>query len=154
MAEQGSSSKCIEPAKKNFKKYHQKFLPSYTKDFPCIISTEHARCVPCELDFKISHGGLDDVSRHCSSARHIEKSAALKNASNIHFHFENKKNIGETLRVLEHVKNNLTDKFWILLTNLQNLTAKSYRGSAPLNTSVFGTWSFQVITRILLRLCR
>ena len=94
MAEQGSSSKSIEPAKKKSKKYHQKFLPSYTKDFPCIIaskiSTEHARCVPCELDFKISHGGLDDVSRHCSSARHIEKSAALKNASNIHFHFENK----------------------------------------------------------------
>ena len=81
------------PKKKVAKvKYHQKFLPSYSKDYPCIIaskvSKEHARCVLCEIDFKVCYGGLEGVARHCPSTRHIERSEAQKKTAKLTSFFD------------------------------------------------------------------
>ena len=66
-------------------KREQKFLASYYKNNPCIVASKidstYARCTACEIDFKVSHGGIADVSKHVKSVRHIAKAAALKNST-------------------------------------------------------------------------
>ena len=66
-------------------KREQKFLASYSKNNPCIVASKidstYARCTACEIDFKISHGGIADVSKHVKSVQHIAKAAALKNST-------------------------------------------------------------------------
>lgn len=35
-------------------------------------STERAKCIWCDCDFSISHGGLNDVKRHAKTKNHLE----------------------------------------------------------------------------------
>ena len=62
------------------KKYLQKFKSTYTRDFPCVISSskgeECAFCTTCSLHFKIGHGGQNDVKRHVQSEMH--KASGIK----------------------------------------------------------------------------
>ena len=81
------SKKPATCAVKTTKQREQQFLDSYAEAYPCIvhssISPVHARCKACCMDFKISHGGFDDVFRHVGSAAHKAKSTAVHKSSHI-----------------------------------------------------------------------
>eukprot|EP00745_Piridium_sociabile_P044218 TRINITY_DN9223_c0_g2_i7.p1 TRINITY_DN9223_c0_g2~~TRINITY_DN9223_c0_g2_i7.p1 ORF type:complete len:286 (-),score=56.51 TRINITY_DN9223_c0_g2_i7:367-1224(-) len=66
-------------------KREQKFLASYSKDYPCIVASKidstYAKCTACESDFRVSHGGITDVIKHVKTLRHVTKAAALKNTA-------------------------------------------------------------------------
>ncbi|XP_074649008.1 zinc finger BED domain-containing protein 5-like [Tubulanus polymorphus] len=60
------------------KKYwKQKYKRSYSAQYPCFIASKlskyHARCTICQIDIVISHGGLNDISRHCERKGHKDK---------------------------------------------------------------------------------
>lgn len=48
----------------------QHFKLAYSDEFPCIVPSSvgksYARCMACESDFSVAHGGYDDVFRHTS----------------------------------------------------------------------------------------
>ena len=59
---------CGQDLKK--KRLNQKFRKEYSEKFPCIrplmkgVYYYYARCMTCEWDFTISHGGMLDVNRN------------------------------------------------------------------------------------------
>lgn len=99
-----ASTETNSDCKEKRKAYEQKFRALYSTKYPCIVSskvsTGHARCEVCELDFKICHGGLDDVKRHCDSKRHKEKSAALQNVPRVTNFFSSMKQSQDSLSVI------------------------------------------------------
>lgn len=52
----------------------QRFRKGYTLAFPCIrpssVGDSYAFCDTCKLNFNVAHGGMSDVKRHVSSAKH------------------------------------------------------------------------------------
>ena len=67
-------------SKAKAKKYSQKFRGEYSKDFPGILASSRGRdfafCSMCNLHFKISHGGKNDVKRHMLCEKHKANSAS------------------------------------------------------------------------------
>ena len=61
-------------ASKKTTKIYQKFLPIYTKEYPCVVASKksefHGRFTVCALDFSVSHGGIGDVRKHVGCAAH------------------------------------------------------------------------------------
>eukprot|EP00745_Piridium_sociabile_P014720 TRINITY_DN21691_c0_g2_i2.p1 TRINITY_DN21691_c0_g2~~TRINITY_DN21691_c0_g2_i2.p1 ORF type:complete len:175 (-),score=12.30 TRINITY_DN21691_c0_g2_i2:227-751(-) len=82
-----SDSESSAAKRKPAVKRHQHYLPSYTKAYPCIVaskvSSKYARCSVCDMDFMVSHGGMDDVARHVSSVRHESKAQALDKSAKL-----------------------------------------------------------------------
>lgn len=82
-----------EPSiKKPKKQYLQKYLPSYTETWPCLVPSKlgdaHIFCNVCNCDFGISHGGKDDCSKHISRKKHIALATTVKKNTNIGQFFE------------------------------------------------------------------
>ena len=73
----------------------QRFKSTYTNDFPCIlpssVSKTYARCMVCESDFSVAHGGYDDVVRHTKSVKHIRAGSALKGTTQLTSYFASAK---------------------------------------------------------------
>ena len=67
------------------KKKTQQFRQAYCKTWPCISPSSKgdnmAFCKLCRTDFSISHGGANDVMRHCKSERHRQIQEGRKNIS-------------------------------------------------------------------------
>ena len=69
-----AAESCGQDPKK--KRLSQKFRKEYSEKFPCIRPSAkgvyYARCMTCESDFTISHGGMLDVKRHLGSRKHLD----------------------------------------------------------------------------------
>ena len=63
------------------------FTIDYTTKWPCIIrstvSTKHARCAICKVDFSVSHQGKGDVQRHLSTQTHIKNAQSVNNSQDL-----------------------------------------------------------------------
>ena len=59
---------------KKAKVYEQMYRPEYCQKYPCLgPSTEgptYAYCSLCKRSFKVSHGGMNDCTRHVERASH------------------------------------------------------------------------------------
>ncbi|KAL8602817.1 hypothetical protein ACOMHN_061051 [Nucella lapillus] len=83
-----SSHRASSPAKQasgKKQRREQTFRPEYTQRAPCIRpfpqNAKRAWCDYCQVDFKVSHGGWNDVQNHLETAGHERKSAAKNNTS-------------------------------------------------------------------------
>eukprot|EP00745_Piridium_sociabile_P044216 TRINITY_DN9223_c0_g2_i3.p1 TRINITY_DN9223_c0_g2~~TRINITY_DN9223_c0_g2_i3.p1 ORF type:complete len:150 (-),score=15.64 TRINITY_DN9223_c0_g2_i3:51-500(-) len=106
-------------------KREQKFLASYSKDYPCIVASKidstYAKCTACESDFRVSHGGITDVIKHVKTLRHVTKAAALKNTAPLgHFIARGDvlvKSLFLSIKVKVHTENLLSQEYSKLLEN-------------------------------------
>lgn len=60
-------------------KIGQTYREVYTERYPCIKPTskpDFVRCEVCLCDFNISHGGFNDVQRHCEGSRHKSRGSS------------------------------------------------------------------------------
>ena len=74
MSKRNAEKNDFSPSKKRCAK--QDFLPSYSKEYPCIkkgSTPNSARCEICLCEFSIRHGGVFDIKRHCEGTRHKAK---------------------------------------------------------------------------------
>ena len=73
----------------------QSFRQAYSEKYPCIVPSilgkSSARCTLCEIDFSISHGGMDDVNRHVKCSNHLNRGAALKSSGRLTSFFPSSK---------------------------------------------------------------
>ncbi|KAL8593255.1 hypothetical protein ACOMHN_009909 [Nucella lapillus] len=83
-----STHRASSPAKQasgKKQRREQTFRPEYTQRAPCIRpfpqNAKRAWCDYCQVDFKVSHGGWNDVQNHLETAGHERKSAAKNNTS-------------------------------------------------------------------------
>ena len=69
-----AAESCGQDLKK--KRLNQRFRKEYSEKFPCVRPSTKgvycARCMTCESDFTISHGGMLDVKRHLGSRKDLD----------------------------------------------------------------------------------
>lgn len=93
-ANPNASKDCGDTASevKKTKTAEQCFLATYTEEFPCIVRSDlsqyYAHCNVCGCDFKVTHGGINDVERHCEGKTHKEKAAATNKTGKVTDYFQ------------------------------------------------------------------
>ena len=62
------------------------FKHEFTKTWPCIVkasTSDHARCIVCNVNFSIGHQGKGDIERHLSSQKHKSQATCVASNSSI-----------------------------------------------------------------------
>ncbi|KAJ8032743.1 Zinc finger MYM-type protein 6 [Holothuria leucospilota] len=63
----------------------QRFKEEYTRKWPIItestVDVFHAFCTKCQVNFSISHGGLNDIAKHVGSAKHRQIAMSVQEHS-------------------------------------------------------------------------
>jgi hypothetical protein len=63
-------------------KYDQKFNFEYTAEFTFIskstLGENYAFCTLCHADISITHGGRDDIRKHCTTHKHVAAKSSAK----------------------------------------------------------------------------
>ena len=74
---------CKTPQKRKKRvKYEQKYKSEYRDEFKCInkssVGDTFAFCNLCRCDVNITHGGRDDLRKHCLTQKHVHAATAAK----------------------------------------------------------------------------
>ncbi|KAJ8043481.1 hypothetical protein HOLleu_10580 [Holothuria leucospilota] len=63
----------------------QRFKEEYTRKWPIItestVDVFHAFCTKCQVNFSISHGGLNGIAKHVGSAKHRQIAVSVQEYS-------------------------------------------------------------------------
>lgn len=79
------SSGASGSSKKKRARYNNSFRSEWSSQFECIrasrLGESHAFCQVCASDFKVTHGGINDVRKHLNTEKHVKCAKCLESTS-------------------------------------------------------------------------